>query len=142
MAARVLHLFQKLGRDPGEAPASNVVFARSRREDHIAEDEFERLAQECWPLHQAVVDKLGVRVIVCLGRRAGDFVRERLGAHTLIDQFIEANRRRWRTCAHECASGGVVVTATHPSIADWTAPATDPGVLVQNALARTGTLDS
>ena len=101
-------------------------------------DEFKRLAQQCWPLHQAVVETLGVRVLVCLGRRAGDFVRERLAAHTLIDQFIEANDRRWRTRSHDNASGVVVVTATHPSKADWTAPATDPAALVQRALARAG----
>jgi hypothetical protein len=48
--------------------------------------------------------------------------------------FIEQNARRWRNSAYTSDNGITVVIATHPSIADWTNPATDPSQLVARSL--------
>ncbi len=131
---RVLHLLREIGRDPGEVPTSEVVFLRSTRWRADLGD-LESIVQECWPFHQAVIETLGVRVIVCLGGHAGYHARHRLDAHELVDEFVENNRRRWKSRVHANARGLTVATLTHPSQADWTVPETDPTQLVERSLA-------
>ena len=134
---RVLHLFERIGRDAGEVPTSEVVFLRSTRWRADLGD-LESVVRECWPFHQAVIDTLGVRVIVCLGGHAGYHVRQRLDAHEMVDEFVEDNRRLWKSRVHTSARGLTVVTLAHPSQADWTAPATDPTELVERSLGCRG----
>ena len=133
MQPRILHLCRKLNLDPGEIPASNLVFARSEREAKL-EGNLAQMALECWPFHKVVIEQLGIRVVLCLGQRPGDYVRKRLQASTQIDEFIERNDRRWASFTYRNEAGLAVVVATHPSIAKWQAPATDPTGLVQRAL--------
>ena len=129
---RVLHLFNRIGRDPGEVPTSETVFLRAT--DWRKLGELEELAQECWPFHEAVIKTLGVRVIVCQGRHAGRLVRQRLDARQRVAEFTEDNRRRWKSQTHMNAQGLAVLTLAHPSQADWTVPASDPTGLVGQAL--------
>jgi len=70
----VLHLLRKLSLDPTEAPASSLVFTRTRSESDLKAD-FESLAALCWPFHEAVIRTLGVKVVICFGKRAGESVR-------------------------------------------------------------------
>ncbi|MBM3944702.1 MAG: hypothetical protein FJ317_04330 [SAR202 cluster bacterium] len=133
MAPRVLHLFARLGGNPGSIPCSNLVFVRSSREAHLNK-ELSSLAQLCWPFHEYAIKTIHPRVILCFGKTAGNFVRQRLSANALIDEFIEQNNRRWRSQAFKNANGIKVVVATHPSIADWTARETDPTQLISQAL--------
>ncbi|GGA62251.1 hypothetical protein GCM10011395_35620 [Sphingomonas psychrolutea] len=58
---RVLHMLRVLGLDPQAVPASNTVFVRTRSEAALKLDKAELLA-ECWPIHHAVIEALGVRV--------------------------------------------------------------------------------
>ena len=132
MQRRVLYLLKRVGRDPGEVPASETVFLRNT--DWTKLGDFESLAEECWPFHQAVVQMLRVRVIVCLGRHAGGWARRHLNAHKQVDEFVENNRRLWKSRAHRNVDGLTVVTLTHPSQAAWTVAATDPTGLVESAL--------
>ena len=135
MQPRVLHLLDRLGLDPGEVPASNLVFARSAREATMESDRMDAYADLCWPFHAAVIETLQVRVVVCFGGTVGRQVRARLGAHTEIGCFKETNNRGWTSHAHRGHSGVRVVTVSHPSIADWSNPATDVSDLVAFALA-------
>ncbi len=133
MQPRVLHLLRHLKINPGEVPASNIVFLRSGREDRLDGD-VEQLAEVCWPFHQRVIEALTTRVILCFGKTAGAWVCKRLNAREQVGEFVEDNNRRWRSRAFRNANGITVVVATHPSIVDWTAPATDPTELVRNAI--------
>ena len=133
MQPRILHMFKTLGVNPGEVPASNLVFVRSRREGDIAED-LESLANHCWPFHKYVIENLRPKVVLCLGKTAGDYVRSQTGAHERYATFTEQNNRKWQSHAFRSRTGLRVVVATHPSIADWTAPASDPTALVVGAL--------
>jgi hypothetical protein len=135
MQPRVLHMFKKLELNPHEVPASNVVFVRSNREAALAEEKNGLLAQ-CWPVHHAVIETLGVTTILCFGGTAGRWVRGLLGADEKVGEFVETNARRWRSEAHSSRAGVAVVTATHPSIADWRNPVADPTSLIQAALSR------
>ena len=129
---RVLHLFDRIGRNPGEVPASETIFRRATKPSQLGNLEAE--AANCWPFHEAVIRKLSVRVVICLGGRAGSLVRGQLDAHRRVDEFRENNRRRWRSRTHTNAQGLVVATLAHPSQVDWTVPATDPTGLVEAAL--------
>ena len=138
MQRGVLHLFKKIGIDPGEAPCSEVVFLRSRSLPEL-KGNYEQLAAQCWPFHQAVINRLGVRVVVCLGKTAGISVRRYLKAYTQTDEFVEKNKRKWESLSHKNDEGMFVVTLTHPSQVAWTSPASDPTSLVKRALIRTDT---
>ena len=135
MQPRVLWLLRQLNRDPGNVPASNLVFERSARAVDIG-DRFRELAELCWPFHQSVIEHLGVRVVLCFGKRCGECVRKRLKATNRVDEFVENNNRKWKSTAFMNPDGIAVVVATHPSIADWTKAATDPTPLVQRMLER------
>lgn len=135
MQPRVLHMFKQLELNPHDVPASNVVFVRSNRESALAAEKNELLAQ-CWPVHRAVIERLGVTTIVCFGGTAGRWVRGLIRAERKVGEFVETNARRWRSEAHTNCSGITVVTATHPSIADWRNPAADPTPLIKAAMTK------
>ena len=138
MQPRVLHLLCSLKLDPQKIPASNIIFLRSARERDIKK-QFRQLAELCWPFHKAVIERLGVRVVLCFGKKAGEFVRNKLNATNLVGVFQENNNRRWtsRSYTRPNENNGIaVVVATHPSISDWTNRATDPSDLVLEMLQR------
>lgn len=135
MQPRVLHMLRQLGLDPRLVAASNVVFVRSRNEAVLREEKGE-LLKSCWPVHQAVIDSMGVNAVLCFGGTAGKWVREQLKAHNLIDDFRERNARGWKSEAHQAANGRVVITLTHPSRADWRNAAADPTPLIKRVLSR------
>lgn len=136
MQPRVLHLLERVGLSPDEVPASNIVFSRSSRE-RTFKGRVNKVAEACWSFHQSVIASLKPKVILCFGRTAASFVCDRLKAHSLVDEFVEENARRWRSRTFVNAHGTSVISAAHPSIADWTCSATDPSRLVVRALAAT-----
>lgn len=134
MQPRVLHLLAHLGLNPGETPSSNIVFVQSRREAVIS-NRLSQLAEDCWPFHKAVIEKLNPKLILCFGKTAGNFVKKKLDADKCIDEFIEKNNRNWKSQVFLSKQGIKVAIATHPSIADWTAPATDPSEMIKRAIS-------
>lgn len=133
MQPRVLHLLRGLGLDPGAVPTSNVVFSRSSREATM-DGRFADLADECWPFHRAVVDRLKPSAVLCFGQTAGTYVRGQLGATEVVARFVEDNGRGWTSRTYRGPAGPDVVVAAHPSRADWTNPRTDPTGLVLDAI--------
>lgn len=130
----VLHLLAKLSMDPGTVPASCVVHLRTQSESDLKR-EFQHLASLCWPFHHAVIETLGVRVVVCFGSLGAGFVRRQLRANEQIDSFVERNNRGWESKTYVAGSGIKVVQVTHPSRADWRNPRADVSPLVSRALA-------
>jgi hypothetical protein len=135
MQPRMRHMFDQLGLDLRETPASNLVFVRSASEAALAVEK-ERLIRMCWPVHQAVIDSLNIRTILCLGGTAGRWVREVVGATQLSDSFRETNARGWTSQTHAASDGRRVITVTHPGRVDWRNPAADPTPLVRRTLDR------
>jgi hypothetical protein len=134
MQPRVLHMLETLGMDPGLTPSSNVLFVRSHSEAALHREKA-ALLRHCWPVHQTVIEQLGIRVIVCFGGTAGRWVCEQISASQLIDQFIERYKNRsWKSHAHQATDGRIVVTVTHPSRANWCNSDADPTPLIQRAL--------
>ncbi len=135
MQPRVLHLLNRLNLDPGEIPASNIVFLRSRQEETF-EGNMLDIAEQCWPVHQAIIQRLGVRVILCFGRTAGAWIRAKTNATEIIGEFIERNNRKWSNTLYENFDGLVVADFTHPSRVDWRSPETDPSELLSEVLVK------
>jgi hypothetical protein len=133
MQPRVLYLLHQVKLDPRNVPASNVIFERSAREKDI-NNRFRELVEVCWPFHQAVIERLGVRVVLCFGKSSGLWVCKKLEANKLVDQFVENNNRHWTSASYTNSNGIAVVVATHPSVADWTNSASDPSHLVKKML--------
>ena len=133
MQPRVLHLLGRLGYSQDGLPASNVVFPRSRRAD-LLDGGMRQYADQYWVFHQTVIDRLQPQVILCFGSESSNFVREKVHATKLVDHFVERNNHRCRSCSFSNDKGLIVIQATHPSIANWRAPATDPTELVKRAL--------
>lgn len=133
MAPPVLHMFGRLGLRPEEVPCSNLIFVRSSSEADLA-GQIDELAQACWAFHERVVTTLQPKVVLCLGKTAGEYVRKRLGANVQVAEFREQNRRGWPSRVHLTHTGLKIVTVTHPSRVDWRNPAADPTALVASAL--------
>ena len=135
LQSSLLSLLQGLGRDPGEVPASNLVFVRSKDEEQLNKlykNQFE-INAACWPFHQAVVEKLGVRVLACFGGRSSSWACKQLGASREIDRFTNAGRWTSRTFVNR--DGLIVVALTFPNRGrQWTTPGNDPVQLVLRAL--------
>ena len=136
---RLKHFFEQLGLNPQAVPAAPLIF---RRWQHDEDDdaptaaEKQQLMADCWPFHQAVIDRLGVRVVVCLGNETGNRVRENLGAaREPVREFAENNQRRWRSYAYQ-AGNRYILSLAHPVRANWINPDADPTPLVQWALAE------
>ncbi len=135
MQPKVLHMMREVGLDPRTTPASNLIFVRTPTEAHLESEAF-ALAQACWSVHEAVIESLRVRVIVCFGVTAGTWVRKKIGAYQKIDEFVETNRRGWTSRTHIGQTGLQVITLTHPSRANWCNPDADPSCLVRRAIER------
>ena len=127
---RILHLLNKLNLSPYDVPSSNICFVRSTREKDIS-DKLSYYAELCWSFHEKVIMDLEIEVILCFGKRSGNFVRRKIHADSQIDQAVEKNNRKWESLVFKNAKGQFVIVATHPSIADWTSQDTDPSELVK-----------
>ncbi len=126
---RLRHVFSGIGIDLRRTPSSNLIFVRSKRKATLVGG-FNALADACWSFHREVIAQLNVRLVVCLGISTGMEVCRRTGALRKIDEFAEQNARGWISSVHENGQGLRVASLAHPSIADWTAPATDPTPLI------------
>jgi hypothetical protein len=129
MQPRIQHFCGSLGFDARLVPASNLVFVRSNREGGI-DAEKRNLINLCWPFHNAILEVLQPKIVVCLGKTVGKEIRDRIGANTEIDIFVEKNDRRWKSTLHSAASGVLVAAMTHPSIAAWNVSETDPTPMI------------
>ncbi len=133
MQPRMIQMFSKLGLNPRNVPAANVVFARSKDEAALVKEKQEIL-RASWPVHKAAPGSLGIRCVLALRTAAGRWVRQTLDANELTENFFEDNERKWKSTAHRAEDGRLVVTVTHPGRADWRNPAADPSGLVRNTL--------
>ena len=122
-----------LGLDLRGIPASDVIFARSRQAHHLVDPS--NLMDLCWPFHQAVIEGLRIRVVLCLYKGAAEFVRKKTGAPAKpIDRACErsrAGREYWRK-TFETPSGLKIVQITRSTGIPWTRGAC---LLTKRALA-------
>ena len=146
MQRNLLHLMKSLGLDHRRIPASDLVFARSQDASKIGKKDLDRFANLCWPFHRAVIERLGVGVILCLGREAVERVKACIkadnpsaGEFEVVDSFVEDGGLKVESRTYRNRHGLSVVQLAHPSRFHWTSPRSDPSGLVQRALEGYGT---
>ena len=111
-----------LGLDPREVPASDLVFVRSRQAKDL--DKRRELMEECWPFHRAVIEQLRVRVVLCLYKEVGEFVRPKVSAFSNpVDEVVQQSRSgnmtyRWQS--FRAPNGLRIVQVTRPTNVPWT----------------------
>ena len=133
------HLIKQAGMNPRDVPVSEVVFRTSRGLATL-DGKYEDYADLCWSFHEAVLEKLGVRVVVCYGKPSGEYVRQRLDATEKVDEFIvplgETGKRKSRAFSYRNTDGIAVVNLWFPGNGQpyWINPKTDPTGLVLDAL--------
>ena len=136
----VLHLLKEAKKNVREVPASEVVFLQSKNVSELKKlyrKSYEELADECWPFHEAVIDKLGIRVIAVYGKPSGDYVRHRLNANKLVDEFqATRGKKKFTSRAYRNEDCLTVVNLWFPGNWNphWTTNGKDPTGLVVNAL--------
>lgn len=134
MQKRVRHVLGRLVLDPQLVPTSNMVYVRSRQAHHISAAEMNAMANECWPFHARMIERLKVRVVLCMGGDVARFVRDKVGSHTLIDEFVEGYSTRPRKSRVYDGGKVLVVHAAHPSRSPWDQEVADISPLVARAL--------
>ena len=114
----VVHLIQKLGYDPREVPASNVVFTRTQDEASLNNKYL--LANTCWQFHREVIGHLKPKLILCMGRGAEDILKNKTNAVTKGRSLTRRHRgggylveifRNQRGCK--------LVSVAHPGRIKW-----------------------
>lgn len=117
-----------------EIPSSTLIFPRLSG-DVEADPDFNAYADACWPFHQAVIESLGVRLVLCLGKTVGGAVRRRLNAHELVSQYTETIPiRGWTSTIHSNPQGVMVASLSSPWRTDWSNPALNPLPMCERAL--------
>ena len=137
---RIVHLCAGLGLDPRAVPASYLIFRRWDAANEPSAAVKREWAEKCWPFHQKVIDRLDVKIVVCLGRPASDWVlkkeRGRIEREPQqIDSFTAQNKWKWSSYAYQ-SGDRYIVTLLHPSMANWINPNADPTELVRRTLAK------
>ena len=129
----MLHLFDGLGRNASDVPASTLVFLRAPSNEEL--DNKQELAETCWPFHRAIIERLGIKAIVCVGKGfPGQWVRMKLGCgREPIDRFNDVQGKTSLT--YEAPRGLRVVTLVYPTRGiDWSKSGDGHASLVQRAL--------
>ena len=137
---RLAHLFGELGLNLRATPASHLIFQCWEIAGEPAPAVQRQWADDCWPFHQAVIDQLEVKVLVCLGRNASGWVlkkhTELTGAKPQqIDSFTAKDKARWSSYAYR-SGDRYILALTHPIRASWINPNSDPTELVKRTLGK------
>ena len=127
------HLFNNTDLCPYTTPASNCIFVRTSDASKLQNQA--GLVESCWPFHKAVIERLEVKLVLCLGSKARDIVKRRIGcAHQPIEEQSEDNNRAWGSRVFRNAAGIVVLGVPHPSRSKWSTPECDPSAFVNRWL--------
>ena len=86
----------------------------------------------CWSnFHEKIVNKLDIKIIICLGNTPGNFVRKKLNMKKdPIDIWEENNNRKWKTKIYQNEKKQKVIILPHPSVSDWTTNECDPSKII------------
>ena len=133
----VLHVLDKLDLDPGHVPSSNLVFGQSPTVSKYEGDIYKAM-EICWPFHEAVIRLLEPKVILCMGREVGWFVRCKAGAVDLGNKIgaLPEYEEHWSGTYRGQFMGNqlTVASAWHPKRRPWYSKKWDPTPLVREAL--------
>lgn len=134
MQMGIKRFFADTGLCPGLTPSSNCFFVRSPVIGSIPTATRRRHEDACWPFHEAVIEQLRVKAILCMGGDAYDTVRRRFTITKQVDELPDSWHppRMHRAVATE--SGMLIFKLTHPSRGHWQFERNNPAPLVRRVL--------
>lgn len=139
MQKRMNHLFHGLVPNLRAVPASHLIFRCWDAANEPSAAVKREWAEECWHFHKAVINRLDVKIVVCLGSYARYWVlkKEQLTGEKpqQIDSFTAQNKWAWTSYAYQ-SGDRYILTLTHPTWANWKNPNSDPTELVRRTLAK------
>ena len=131
MQRSIKHFFLVSGLCPELTPSSNCIFVRSPDVRAIPSAERRHLEEACWPFHEAVIEQLGVRAILCMGGKAYEAVERRFRITGQIDEQPHGTRAHR---AYSTTSGLLIFQFVHPSVGHWHCPQYNPAPLARRVL--------
>jgi hypothetical protein len=123
---RVRWLLEQLGLQPREVCASNLIFGRSLRQEHLGgKSEQLVLANRCWPIHKWIMEQVQPKAILCMGNFPFDYIREK----ELLNRITHyaSGHGNW-TCRATKWNGSQLISVphlslysmdSHPEVATW-----------------------
>ena len=132
MQRSIEQFFLLSGLCPELTPSSNCVFVRSPDARTIRSAERRQLENACWPFHEAVIEELGVKAILCMGDYAYKAVKRRFRLPRPIDDQPWSATQAHR--AYRTASGMLLCQLVHPSYGHWHCLKYNPAPLVRRLL--------
>ena len=122
----ILQLYTRLGVSPRKTPSSQLVFLATNASPNLKNRrDFQDLREDCWRFHAAVIQKLQVRAVVCVGKDAANFARRKLNASALVaERCADVGKKPRTSQSHKNAQGLTVISLPHPAAPgfgpDWT----------------------
>ena len=132
----VIHLLKKLGYDPCDIPASNVVFTRTVSAKELNKDKRkrDRLSNACWRFHRKVISHIEPKLILCMGRDAQEILQEKTNANEEIESLAKKYKGQYTVQVFRNQRGCRLAYVWHPSRIGWTDENRDPSGVVRQAL--------
>lgn len=96
---QVQWLFKKLEYDLRQTPASNLIFKRSEDEDDLSE--FVSLADQCWPVHEYLLDLIQPSLILAHGCGSVYRYLQSKAPDAASGEEFSAGHGTWK-CRHFC----------------------------------------
>ena len=134
MQRGIERFFAKSGLDPCLTPSSNCIFVRSPDIRSMPKATRQGLEDACWQFHQAVIEQLGVKAILCMGGDAYEAVRRRFRITNQVDEEPDGWRPPRMHRAFTTKSGMLIFKLTHPSRGHWQIERNNPARLVRRVL--------
>jgi uracil-DNA glycosylase len=103
-------LFQTLGTPVQHVCASNLMFPQTPTEDRCEK----AWADQCWPVHELIMNIVRPQVVITFGSRAYDYVTARRGALKEHETSIGSGHGKWR-CRSTQSDGLTIIGLPHLS---------------------------
>ena len=134
MQKGIRRFFAMSGLDPCLTPSSNCVFVRSPDIASMPKAAREELEDDCWPFHQAVIEQLRIKAVLCMGDDAYKAVADHFRVTGQVDEEPDGWRPpRWHR-AYATESGMILFKLLHPSRGHWQKDEHNPAALVRRVL--------
>ena len=134
MQRGIERFFAETGLDPYLTPSSNCIFVRSPDIGSMPRATRRGLEDACWQFHQAVIEQLGVKAILCMGRDAYEAVCRHFRVTEQVDEEPDGWRPPRMHRAFSTKSGMLICKLTHPSRGHWQIERNNPAPLVRRVL--------
>ena len=129
----VVCLIEKLGQDPRDVPASNIVFVRTKNAKDLKDKD--KLANDCWPLHRKVISQIQPILILSMGRAAQRILQEKTRSFEKSCSIRTGNGKNYLAEIFRNERGCLYASVVHSSRANkWTNANSDPSNVIGRVL--------